>query len=108
MGTTTNKDRSSTMRLSNGSRIGVIGGGPAGSFYSYFFLDLAERAGLDVNLDIYEDQNFTRSGPAGCNHCGGIVAESLVQLLASEGINLPPNVVQRSFDSYVLHMDVEP
>lgn len=106
MGTTTDKDRSSTMRLSNGSRIGVIGGGPAGSFYSYFFLDLAERAGLDVNLDIYEAQDFTRSGPAGCNHCGGIVSESLVQLLASEGINLPPNVVQRSFDSYVLHMDV--
>lgn len=106
MGNTTNKDRSSTMRLSNGSRIGVIGGGPAGSFYSYFFLDLAERAGLDVNLDVYEDKDFTRSGPAGCNHCGGIVAESLVQLLASEGINLPSNVVQRSFDSYMLHMDV--
>lgn len=106
MGTTTDKDRSSTMRLSNGSRIAVIGGGPAGSFYSYFFLDLAERAGLDVNLDIYEDQDFARSGPAGCNHCGGIVAESLVQLLASEGINLPPDVVQRSFDSYMLHMDV--
>ena len=69
-------------------------------------LDLAERAGLDVNIDIYEDQNFARSGPAGCNHCGGIVSESLVQLLASEGINLPPDVVQRSFDSYVLHMDV--
>ena len=106
MGAATDKDTSSTIRLRKGSRVAVIGGGPAGSFYSYFFLDLAERAGLDVNLDIYEDQDFTRPGPGGCNHCGGIVAESLVQLLASEGINLPPDVVQKSFDSYVLHMDV--
>jgi flavin-dependent dehydrogenase len=38
--------------------------------------------------------------------CGGIVSESLVQLLATEGINLPPTVVQRGIDSYVLHLDV--
>lgn len=106
MGTTTTKDTSSSMRLNNGSVIGVVGGGPAGSLYSYFVLDLSERAGLDITVDIYEDQDFTRPGPAGCNHCGGIVSESLVQLLASEGINLPSSVVQRSFDSYVLHMDV--
>jgi flavin-dependent dehydrogenase len=38
--------------------------------------------------------------------CGGIISESLVQLLATEGINLPPTVVQRGIDSYFLHMDV--
>jgi flavin-dependent dehydrogenase len=38
--------------------------------------------------------------------CGGIISESLVQLLATEGINLPSTVVQRGIDSYVLHMDV--
>jgi flavin-dependent dehydrogenase len=38
--------------------------------------------------------------------CGGIISESLVQLLAMEGIVLPPDVVQRGIDSYVLHMDV--
>jgi flavin-dependent dehydrogenase len=38
--------------------------------------------------------------------CGGIISESLVQNLAAEGINLPPNVVQRGIDSYMLHMDV--
>ena len=27
-------------------------------------------------------------------------------MLAAEGINLPPTVVQRGIDSYVLHMDV--
>ncbi|MGW8226610.1 MAG: NAD(P)/FAD-dependent oxidoreductase, partial [Anaerolineales bacterium] len=47
-----------------------------------------------------------RPGPVGCNMCGGIISESLVQNLAAEGINLPPTVVQRGIDSYMLHMDV--
>lgn len=38
--------------------------------------------------------------------CGGIISESLVQNLAMEGISIPPSVVQRGIDSYVLHMDV--
>ena len=38
--------------------------------------------------------------------CGGIISETLVQTLATEGIELPPNVVQRGVDSYFLHMDV--
>ncbi len=47
------------------------------------------------------------SGPGGCNHCGGIVSESLVQILATEGINLPLDVAQRGIESYVVHMDVD-
>ena len=92
--------------LDDGSRIGVIGGGPAGSFFAYFLLKMAESLSLRVTVDIYEPRFFNFIGPAGCNHCGGIVSESLVQLLATEGINLPPSVVQRGIDSYVLHMDV--
>ncbi|MFB3922128.1 MAG: NAD(P)/FAD-dependent oxidoreductase [Terriglobia bacterium] len=92
--------------LDDGSRIAVMGGGPAGSFFSYFLVQLARRAGLDVRLDIYEPRDFSAIGPKGCNMCGGIVSESLVQSLAAEGINLPPTVVQRGIDSYFLHMDV--
>ncbi len=53
------------LKLKNGSRIAVIGGGPAGSFFSYFLLDLAERVKLDIHVDIYEQQDFSRCGPAG-------------------------------------------
>ena len=94
------------MRLDNGSRVAVVGGGPAGTFFSYFLLEMAERVGTELSVDIYEPRDFTRPGPAGCNMCGGIISESLVQLLATEGINLPPSVVQRGIDSYVMHMDV--
>ncbi len=94
------------LQLDDGSRVGVIGGGPAGSFFSIFLLDLADRMGVDIQVDIYEPRDYTRPGPAGCNMCGGIISETLVQNLAAEGINLPSTVVQRGIDSYMLHMDV--
>jgi len=94
------------LKLSKGSRVAVVGGGPAGSFFSYFLLDLAKRAKTQIELHIYEPQDFTKQGPIGCNHCGGIVSESLVQILASEGINIPSNVIQNGIDSYVMHTDV--
>lgn len=95
-----------SLELTDGSRVGVIGGGPAGSFFSFFLLNMADSIGLDLAVDIYEPRFFTHRGPAGCNHCGGIVSESLVQMLAAEGINLPATVVQQGIDSYVLHTDV--
>jgi flavin-dependent dehydrogenase len=92
--------------LDDNSRVAVVGAGPAGTFFSYFLSAMADRVGLEVQLDIFESRDFTIPGPAGCNMCGGIVSESLVQTLATEGINLPSTVVQRGIDSYVLHMDV--
>jgi flavin-dependent dehydrogenase len=94
-----------SLELTDGSRVGVVGGGPAGSFFSFFLLSMAKSIGLDVAVDVYEPRLFTHRGPAGCNHCGGIVSESLVQMLAAEGINLPPTVVQQGIESYVLHTD---
>jgi flavin-dependent dehydrogenase len=94
------------LSLDENSSVAVIGAGPAGTFFSYFLLAMAERIGSEVQLDIIESRDFTRPGPTGCNMCGGIVSESLVQTLATEGINLPSTVIQRGIDSYVLHMDV--
>ena len=99
-------DNQSNLKLRNGARVAVIGGGPAGSFFSYFLLDMANRIGLDIHVDIYEPRDFSCPAPKGCNMCGGIISESLVQYLAAEGINLPPTVVQRGIDSYMMHMDV--
>jgi len=99
-------DATSSLALTDGARVAVIGGGPAGSFFAFFLLKMTELTGIDVAVDVYEPREFGHFGPGGCNHCGGIVSESLVQLLATEGIVLPPTVVQRGIDSYVLHMDV--
>jgi flavin-dependent dehydrogenase len=47
------------LALDDGSRIGVVGGGPAGSFFSYFLLEMSRRVGLDVAVDIYEPRDFS-------------------------------------------------
>lgn len=96
----------SGLALGDGSRVAVMGGGPAGSLFSYFLLEMADRDGLSLHLDIYEPRDFSMVGPRGCNMCAGIISESLIQMLAVEGINLPPTVVQRGTDSYVLHNKV--
>ncbi len=98
--------RGNATSLQDGSRVAVIGAGPAGSMFSYFLLGMAETVGLELEVDIFEPRGFCHRGPAGCNHCGGIVSESLVQRLATEGIRLPDCVVQRGIESYTLHMDV--
>jgi flavin-dependent dehydrogenase len=96
----------SSFALADGARVAVVGGGPAGSFCCYFLLDLAERFGRDLTVDMYEPRDFSGIGPASCNMCGGIISESLVQNLAAEGINVPPGVIQRGIESYTLHMDM--
>lgn len=93
------------LRLSNGSRVAVLGGGPTGSFFSYFLLGLAERMDLDLKVDIYEPRDFSLPAPHGCNMCAGVISETLVQNLAVEGINLPSSVIQKAVNSYVLHTE---
>jgi flavin-dependent dehydrogenase len=92
--------------LDDGSHVAVIGGGPAGSLFSYFLLDMAQRVDLQVTVDVYEPRDFPRAGAVGCNMCGGIVSETLVQNLAMDGVFLSTDVVQRGIDSYMLHTDV--
>ncbi len=94
------------LQLVDGSRVAVIGGGPAGSFVSYFLLEMAERNGLELDVEIFEPRDFSCVAPKGCNMCGGIISETLVQNLAAEGINLPSTIVQRGIESYMLHMDI--
>ena len=94
------------LQLDSDSRVGVIGSGPAGSFFSYFLLEMTQRLGMDIHIVMYEPRDFSAIGPTGCNMCGGVISESLIQMLAAEGINLPSTVVQRGVDSYMLHTDV--
>ncbi|HET7319583.1 MAG TPA: hypothetical protein VFK23_10640 [Nitrospirota bacterium] len=95
--------RADNCDLEDGANIAVIGGGPAGSFFSIFALKMAKMVGKDLNITIFEPKDFTKTGPAGCNHCGGVISELLVQTLAVEGINLPDTVVRKGINSYRLH-----
>ncbi len=94
-----------SISLEEGAHVAAMGGGPAGSFFSYFLLDLADKVGLNLNVDIYEPRDFSLAGPQGCNMDAGIISERLIQMLAVEGINLPASVVQRGMDTYLLHTE---
>lgn len=93
------------MELVDGSSVAVIGGGPSGSFFSYFALEFAARLDVDINIDIYEPKNFSKIGSSGCNHCGGIVSESLVQKLSTDGIVIPAHIIQRGISTYTMHAE---
>lgn len=99
------KTNTDNLVLEDGSSIAVIGGGPAGSFFTYFALDFAERIGVDINIDIIESKEFSCKGPKGCNNCGGIVSESLIEALSTEGIVLPATVIRRGIESYTMHLE---
>jgi flavin-dependent dehydrogenase len=91
--------------LDDGARIAVIGGGPTGSFFSIFALKMAKMVGKKLAVTVFEPKDFCKDGPIGCNRCGGIISELLVQTLAVEGINLPDSVVRKGINSYNLHTD---
>ena len=42
------ENESKGFALEDGSRIAVVGGGPAGSFFSYFLLKMADAVDLDI------------------------------------------------------------
>jgi flavin-dependent dehydrogenase len=91
------------VQLKDGSKVAVIGGGPTGAFFSIFALKMAKMIDLDLSVTIFDSKDFSKDGPVGCNRCGGIISELLVQTLAVEGISLPDSVVRRGIHSYQLH-----
>lgn len=99
------KDVKSKLSLQEGSKIAVIGGGPAGSFFTFFAFEFAQKRGINIEIDIYEPKDFKLKGSSGCNHCGGVVSESLVHMLSADGIILPPQVIRRGIETYTLHLE---
>jgi flavin-dependent dehydrogenase len=94
-------------RLQNGSRVCVVGGGPAGSFAALHLLRLAQARGLSLEVLIFEPRNFKERGPAGCNRCAGVLSSRLLAGLTDLGLSLPTEVVQAYIRAYEAHLDGE-
>jgi len=92
------------MRLENGSRVVIVGGGPAGSFAALHLLRYAAEAGLRLDITILEARDFSRPGPGGCNKCAGILSTSLVQNLEKLSLHIPTGVIQSELNAYILHL----
>ncbi|MGQ9632180.1 MAG: NAD(P)/FAD-dependent oxidoreductase [bacterium] len=90
--------------LKDGSKIAVIGAGPAGAFFADFAAHLAQEKGLNVSIALFDGKDFTQSGPGGCNMCAGVISETLVNRLKARGIVLPEERVQRKIEGYYLRV----
>jgi len=93
--------------LIDGSKIAIIGGGPAGSAFAHFAQKWAFKKGIDVSITIFDGKDFLQRGPKGCNLCAGVIAESLNQKLQEEGIFLPEKRIINRVEGYCFHVDGE-
>ncbi len=90
------------MKLEKGSKVVVIGGGPAGSFFSYYLLKISKERNISLDLNIYEGKIFSKSGPPGCNFCAGVLSETLIEKMKEIGIEIPSEIAQSSIESYCM------
>jgi len=93
------------LTLKDGSRIAIIGGGPAGSFFAHFAQKWAIEKGINISITIFDGKDFLQRGPRGCNLCAGVIAESLNEKLKEEGIFLPEERIINRVDGYCLHVN---
>jgi len=88
-------------------RLGIIGGGPAGSFFAHFASRWSSRLQIPVSLIIFDGKSFQKSGPQGCNLCAGVISRSLQLRLKEEGIFLPAKRIMSWVEGYRLHIQDE-
>lgn len=96
-----------SIKLENGDRIAIVGGGPSGSLFAHFIHKFAQERELQLSTTIFDGKDFLQTGPRGCNLCAGVIAESLNQRLKDEGIHLPEKRIISRILGYTLHVDGE-
>ena len=92
------KDRD--LFLKNGSKIAIIGGGPAGCFFAHFASKIARERGIKVDITIFEGKDFRQKGPRGCNMCAGVISEKLYLELKENDMLPPDRCIQREIEGY--------
>ncbi|MDT4965819.1 MAG: hypothetical protein QOJ64_556 [Acidobacteriota bacterium] len=89
--------------LQSGNAVGVVGAGPAGSFFAIELLRRARGLGLTIKVDIYDGKNFARKGAPGCNMCAGAVGTRLIQEIERSTTTIPKEVIHYEIEGYAVH-----
>ncbi|MBI4303196.1 MAG: FAD-dependent oxidoreductase [Chloroflexi bacterium] len=91
------------VRLENGSRVAIVGGGPAGCFFALYLLRFSAERGIHPQITIYEPRDFDKLGPHGCKGCAGILSMALLKNLGELGLSIPDSVIQSRIEQYTVH-----
>lgn len=96
------------MRLKNGSKILILGGGPAGALFAIHLLGQSKQANLDITVTIIEKKMVQQPGHfpcklKGCNYCAGIISPRLHDALEEIGLSLPRELICEEFSHIWIH-----
>jgi flavin-dependent dehydrogenase len=89
--------------LPNGAAIGVIGAGPAGTFFALHLLGCLRESGRSARITLFDRRTFDNSGPSGCNMCAGAIGVEMVRKMERLGLPLEGRVIRRIADGYEIH-----
>ena len=90
-------------KIETGSKVAIIGGGPAGSFFALYLLYHAEQRGVRPEITIYQQRDFAELGSKGCKGCAGILSPSLLRNLGELGLTVPEEINQSKIEHYAVH-----
>ncbi len=91
------------LQLGNGSRVAIVGGGPAGCFFALYLLKFARQAAITPSITLYQERPFTACGPTGCKGCAGVLSLSVVRNLQELALKIPASVIQSKIERYAVH-----
>ena len=93
------------LRLKNNSKIAIIGGGPAGSFFANDAIREAKSLGINIHITILNSKDFNQRGPNGCNMSAAVIASTLHAKLTRDGIILPEHIIRQKIKGYYFHTE---
>lgn len=89
--------------LRDGAEIGVIGAGPAGSFFALHLQEILAGSGRAARISLIDRKTFDCSGPSGCNMCAGAIGAGMIGKMERLGLALDDRIVRRIADGYEIH-----
>ena len=93
--------------LKNNSKVGIIGAGPAGTFFALHLMRMGFEKGLKFDITIFDNKLFTDTGARGCNMCAGAISNTLFNNLKNLDVVIPGDVLKDKVTGYVMHLKGE-